>query len=78
MSKKFRSLLSIILVPQIVELIVDKEGIDELVALNELYGSRTYELLAREETNMWHYSPLTIYSIWKSEKETGEMILPEG
>ena len=45
--------------------------------MNEFYNSKTYEVLAREETKVWHYSPLTIYTMWKEEKETGEIIFPE-
>ena len=30
-----------------------------------------------EETKMWHFSPLTIFNIWKEEKETGKVVFPE-
>ncbi len=78
MDMKFASILSVALLPQIIDLIAKKEGIDEVSAINEFYRSKTYKYLAEEETKMWHYSPLCIYSIWKEEKETGEVIFPEG
>lgn len=77
MDEKFNSILSIALVPQIVDLIVQKEGMDDISAMNAFYQSKTYELLTKEETKMWHFSPLTIYSMWKHEKQTGKILFPE-
>jgi len=74
---KFHALLSAVLIPQIVDLIVNKENVDDVTAVNTFYQSETYALLEREETKVWHYSPLTIYNIWKTEKETGKIELPE-
>lgn len=77
MDKKFDSILSIALIPQTVALIVEKDGVDDISAINEFYQSRVYDLLAKEETKMWHYSPMTVYMMWKREKETGEIVFPE-
>jgi hypothetical protein len=77
MDKKFDSILSIALIPQTVALIVEKDGIDDITAINEFYQSKVYDLLAKEETKMWHYSPMTVYMMWKHEKETGEIVFPE-
>ena len=77
MDEKFNSILSIALIPQIVDLIVEREKFDDILALNEFYQSKVYELLSNEETKLWHYSPLTIYMMWKQEKETSEIIFPE-
>lgn len=77
MDEQFNSILSVILIPQIVDLIKEKEQMDDIVAINEFYHSKTYEFLANEKTKVWHYSPLTIYHMWKEEKETGEVIFPE-
>ena len=78
MDEQFKALLSVSLVPQIIRIIIDKESVDENTALNWFYESKTYDSLSDEETKMWHYSPLMIYHIWKKEKETGEVIYPEG
>lgn len=77
MDEKFNSILSIALVPQIVDLIVQKEGMDDISAMNAFYQSKTYELLTKEETKMWHFSPLTIYTMWEHEKQTGKILFPE-
>ena len=77
MDEKFNSVLSIALIPQTVAFIAENQGLDDITALNEFYQSRVYELLSKEETKMWHYSPMTVYIMWKHEKETGEIIFPE-
>ena len=77
MDEKFNSILSIALIPQTVDRIVKDEGLDDISAMNEFYHSKTYEMLAKEETKMWHFSPMTVYSMWKHEKETGEVVFPE-
>ena len=77
MDEKFNSILSIALIPQTVDLIVKNEGLDDISAMNEFYYSKTYEMLSKEETKMWHFSPMTVYSMWKHEKETGEVVFPE-
>lgn len=77
MNMQFNSILSIILVPQIVRLIEEKEGLDDIGAINEFYKSKTYSLLEKEDTGLWHYSSLTLYHIWKEEKVTGTIIFPE-
>ena len=77
MDEKFNSILSIALIPQTVDLIVKNEGLDDISAMNEFYHSKTYEMLAKEETKMWHFSPMTVYSMWKHEKEAGEVVFPE-
>lgn len=77
MDKKFDSILSIALIPQTVALIVEKDGVDDITAINEFYQSKIYDLLSKEETKMWHYSPMTVYMMWKHEKETGEIVFPE-
>lgn len=77
MDEKFNSILSIVIIPQTVDLIVKNEGLDDISAINEFYHSKTYELLAKEETKMWHYSSMTIYSMWKKERDMGEVVFPE-
>lgn len=77
MDEKFNSVLSIALIPQTVALIVEKEGLDDITAINEFYQSNVYDLLSKEETKMWHYSPMTVYMMWKHEKEMGEVVFPE-
>ena len=70
MDYEFNSLLSIAIIPNVIDLIVKNEGLDEISAMTEFYNSI-------EETKMWHYSPMNLYSIWKHEKETGTIAYPE-
>ena len=77
MDEKFNTILSIVLIPQIVSLIVEKDKMDEITALNEFYQSKVYDLLTIEDTKMWHYSSLTLYMMWKREKKTNELLFPE-
>lgn len=78
MDEKFRALLSIVIVPQVIELILEKDRVNEVEAIDEFYHSKVYELLSIEDTKIWHYSPLTIYNMYRSEKDTGEIEFPEG
>lgn len=78
MDEKFSAMLSVILVPQIIDIIIKKEKMIEDKALVCFYISKTYKLLSNEESKLWHYSPLTLYEIWKNEYKTGELTLPEG
>ncbi len=78
MDSEFNALLSITIIPKIMELIINKESLDEDSALTSFYKSKTYELLSDKSTDMWHYSPLTLYQMWKQEEEKGEIIFPEG
>ncbi len=77
MDEKFNAILSIAVIPFTVALIAQKEKIDDVTAINEFYQSQVYDFLAREETKVWHFSPLTLYHMWKHEKETGEVVFPE-
>ena len=77
MNDKFSVLLGAAIVPQVIDLIIKNDCINELDAVKAFYSSDTYALLGTEETKVWHYSPLTIYHIWKAECETGQVILPE-
>ena len=77
MDEKFNTVLSVALIPKTVALIAKEEGLDELSAMNLFYRSKVYALLSREETKLWHYSPLTLCQMWKKEQETGDVVFPE-
>lgn len=75
--EKLSTILRIAIVPQVVDMIAQKYGLDEVAATNAFYHSETYRLLSDEETKLWHFSPLTLYTVWQEEKETGKIVLPE-
>ncbi|HIR22226.1 MAG TPA: hypothetical protein IAB32_00380 [Candidatus Scatosoma pullicola] len=75
--QEFHTLLSCAIVPQVVDLIARNEKLSETDALNTFYRSETYAFLEREDSKVWHYSPMALYHIWKSERETGKPEWPE-
>lgn len=74
---QFHTILGTIIVPQVVNKIRNERNIDDVEATKMFYRSKTYEVLSREETAVWHFSPLTLFNVWKCENETGEVIWPE-
>lgn len=76
-AEQFRSILSVAIIPYVIELIVREAKLGEIAAAQSFYASTTFEMLSREETKVWHYSPLTIYNMWVSELELGEIQFPE-
>ena len=75
--QKFRALI-VLIVPQIIELIVKHDGVDEISAAKDFYQSKVYSLLEEEETKIWQLSPLTIYHMYHEEQSTGKITFPEG
>lgn len=75
-AEKFGAVMGV-LVEQIVHLITENYGYDEITASNEFYGSMVYALLEQEETKLWHFKPLTLFILFDEEKKTGSFELPE-
>ncbi len=74
--KKFEAVMTI-LVPQVLQLIVDNYKTDEIAASKAFYESSVYSLLEQEDTKLWHLSPLTIYNMFDEEQKTGVFEIPE-
>lgn len=74
--KKFEAIL-ILLVPQVVQLIHESYSLDEITASQEFYESQVYALLEKEETKLWHFSPLTLFNMYDEERRTGRFEIPE-
>lgn len=77
MEKNRLESLLILIVPQVIQRIVEKSTMDEIEAAEAFYRSRVYSLLEEEETKMWHLSPLTLYHMFEEERRTGEITFPE-
>ena len=75
--KKFEAML-VLIVPQIVGLIVEKHGMDEIAASKKFYESKVYSLLEEEATKLWQLSPLTLFNMYDEEVKTGNITFPEG
>lgn len=75
--KKFEAML-VLIVPRVIDFIVKDYELDEVTASKGFYESRVYSLLEEEETKLWQLSPLTLFNMYREEKETGEISFPEG
>lgn len=76
MDQKFEAIL-ILLVPQIIQLIIENYEVDEVTASREFYESEVYSLLEQEESKLWHFSPLTLFNMYEEERKTGSFVIPE-
>lgn len=73
---RFEAVL-MLLVPQVIQLISENYSCDEVSASREFYDSKVYSVLEREDTKLWHLSPLTLYRMYDQEKQTGKIDFPE-
>jgi len=75
-AEKFAAML-FLLVPQVVHLIAERHSLTEEEAVKRFYDSRLYGLLEDEQTKLWHYSPLMLFTMYDEETKTGEITFPE-
>lgn len=75
--KKFEAML-VLIVPKIIDLIVEQHVTDEVTASRKFYESKVYSLLEEENTKLWHLSPLTLFYMYDEEVKTGSITFPEG
>ena len=74
--KKFQAML-VLIVPEVIQLIIESYHYDEITAAKEFYESETYSLLEEEETKLWHLRPMTLFNMFDEEKKTGKITFPE-
>lgn len=77
MSKDQFSAMLAIIVPPIIEQITKNSNIGDEKAISIFYQSKVYQELSDEESKLWHYSPLTLYTIFQDELLTGTYDYPE-
>ncbi len=77
MNENQLSALLAVMIPQIIELITKNSNISEAKAVSLFYKSKLYSELSREETKLWHYSPLLLYTLYQDELLTGSYDYPE-
>jgi hypothetical protein len=65
------------LIPMIIQTIIEKNKITSIAAVKSLYTSALYEKLEIESTKLWHLSPLALYELLEMELKTGKLIFPE-
>lgn len=73
---RFESLL-VVIVPAVLKLIMENYTWNEIEASDHFYKSKVYEKLEKEETKMWHFSPLTLFNMFDEEQKTGDFTFPE-
>jgi hypothetical protein len=64
------------LVPMIIQVIIEKKDLPVISAVKLLYLSKLYEKLEIENTKLWHLSPLALYELLEIEQQTGKLIFP--
>ena len=74
--KRFEAIIMMI-VPDVVNLICKNYNCSEIEASEMFYSSDVYSFLEREETKVWHFSPLTLFNMFDEEKKTGSFEFPE-
>ena len=74
---KFGAMLMLI-VPQVIQLMIQHYGYDEVAASRQFYVSQVYALLEQEETKLWQLSPLMLFHMYDEELKTGSITFPEG
>jgi hypothetical protein len=73
---QFKTILTF-LVPQVIKIITEETKVSEDRAVRTFYKSKVYTFLEREETKVWHFSALTLYTMYRQEMETGTIEFPE-
>lgn len=73
---QFSAMLAVI-VPPIIEYITKNSNIDDEKSISKFYKSKLYSELSDEQTKLWHYSPLTLYTMYQDELLTGSYDYPE-
>lgn len=74
--QRFSSML-FLLVPQIIQLIIENSKLGEEKATEMLYASELYAKLEDEKTKLWHLSANALYEMFKEEQKTGSITYPE-
>ena len=57
---------------ELARLIAQNREISEMDALRLFLASETHAMLADDDLNLWHFSPLVIYDMWENEEATGD------
>lgn len=57
---------------RVLQMIVEKYGMDSFSALRSFIFSKTYKMLSDSELEMWEFSPFGIFDMWEAEQVTGD------
>jgi hypothetical protein len=64
------------LIPMLIQTIMEKKDISVVDSIKLLYFSKLYGKLEIESTKLWHLSPLALYELLEMELQTGKIIFP--
>jgi hypothetical protein len=62
---------------QLLNIIIERCGVDQKKASELLYTSDLYSKLEDEQTKLWHLSAETLYDLLDEELTTGKITYPE-
>ena len=74
---QFSAMLALI-VPPVIERITQNSNVDDAAAISRFYHSGLYRELSDEASGLWHYGPMTLYTMFQDELLTGSLVYPEG
>ncbi len=73
---QFSAMLAVI-VPPVIEKITQNSNMDDVTAISRFYQSGLYQELSDEKSKLWHYGPMTLYTMFQEELLTGSYEYPE-
>lgn len=68
--EQFSAMLTMI-VPPIINQITKNSNVDDDKAISHFYQSKLYQELSDEKSKLWHYSAMTLYTMYQDELLTG-------
>ena len=74
--EQFSVYLSVI-VPPVIGQIVKNSNVTDEEAISLFYQSKLYEELSDEESKLWHYGTMTLYTMFNDELLTGSYEYPQ-
>lgn len=57
---------------EVIMMIIEKYGLDQMNALKAFVNSKTHEMLENEDYGMTDFGARAIFEIWECEKVTGD------
>lgn len=61
---QFSAMLAVI-VPPVIEKITENSDMDDVTAISGFYQSKLYQELSDENSKLWRYGPMTLYTMFQ-------------
>jgi len=75
-TREFTGILKLI-IPKVIEEMIKRRNISQNEVIKLFYLSETYRLLEKENSKMWHFSPVALCDIFERELDGKELEIPE-